>query len=75
MIRDDAEGYIRSYDNIVEIIKIVGPAVVVFDMLFYAAHDACIVTGVQYIQMSPGSFYEVCGHQQPLAAQFWKYAA
>jgi hypothetical protein len=73
MIRDDHENYVRAYDSMVGLIRELNPVVVVIDMLWYPAHDACLSMGVEYIQLSPGSFYEVCADKQSYGAQLWKY--
>lgn len=75
MLRDDHDNYIKAYDDMVNLIKSIAPAVVVIDPLFYAATDACLSMGIEYIQLSPGSFYEVCAEKQPFGAQLWKYPA
>lgn len=73
LIRDDHDNHVAAYDSMVELIRKLDPVVVVIDMLLYPAHDACLSTGVEYIQLSPGSFYEVCADKQPYGAQLWKY--
>ena len=75
MVREDPEEYIKGFDDMIQLVKDLDPVVIVVDRNCYMAMDACLASGVEYVQMSPCSFYEACAEMQPHGKALWKYPA
>lgn len=75
ILREDTKNYVDTYDQCLELIKSLNPALVAVDPTFYAGIDACQMTGVEFCQFRPTSFNELCVADQPRGQVFWKYPA
>jgi hypothetical protein len=73
VIREDTHNYLSAYDSCLAIIKSVKPRVVVVEPICYPGTDACQASGVEFIQLYPTSFYDICASSQPKAQVLWKY--
>lgn len=66
------EEYVQCVDDCVEIIKIVNPDVIVAEILFNQAREACNSMSREYIVLFPNAALEYFSGSQPWLAQFWK---
>jgi hypothetical protein len=69
------EEYIQCVDNCVEVIKIVNPDVIIAEIAFSQAREACNSISREYMILSPNAALEYLSLSQPWLAHFWKYPA
>jgi hypothetical protein len=69
------EEYIQCVDNCVEIIESVNPEVIVAEIAFSQAREACNSMSREYMVLSPNAALEYFSASQPWLASFWKYPA
>lgn len=75
VIRDDHHNYLATYDNILELIKNLNPTMAVIDSMFFPAIDACRIADLEFVVLTPMTFYELVGSDQPKGQIFWKLPA
>lgn len=71
----DGPGYMVGYKSCLEIISNVQPDLLVVGSLMNQGHDACQTLQKKYIILSPNTFREILGKQQPILSQLLTYPA
>jgi hypothetical protein len=71
----DGPGYLASYESCLDIIRKVEPDLLVVGSLMNQGHDACQTLQRKYVILSPNTFREILGKQQPMLFQFLGYPA
>ncbi|KAH0828098.1 glycosyltransferase family 1 protein [Lanmaoa asiatica] len=67
--------HLASIESCKEIIATTKPNVVVIDILFNSAQDACKLVDQKFMVIVPNSIWEVAAIVQPYLAALWKYPA
>ena len=71
----DGPAYLVGYESCLEIIRNVEPDLLVVGSLMNQGQDACQTLQRKYVVLSPNTFREILGKQQPILSQLFKYPA
>jgi hypothetical protein len=71
----DGPGYMVGYKSCLEVISSVQPDLLVVGSLMNQGHDACQTLQKRYLILSPNTFREILGKQQPILSQLFRYPA
>ena len=73
VFRDDHHNYLRTYDDVLTLIKNINPTIAAVDSMFYIGLDACRESGLEFVVLNPMSFVELAATVQPRGQVFWKF--
>jgi hypothetical protein len=71
----DGPAYMRGYESCLEILRLVEPHLIIVDPLFSQGLEACKKLSRDCVVLSPNTYQEMCGSQQPVFFQLCRYPA
>lgn len=71
----DGPAYMKGYESCLEILRSVEPDLIIIEPLFSQGLEACKALSRDCVVLSPNTFQEMCGSEQPILSRLCRYPA